>query len=1341
MSSSRPSEFDDVDQEQIDDEERKAYTAQDRMYDSDPEGDKTPEDEREEEIEYEDEEADDDDDQGFVQEEDDEEYIDEEEDESPSSNVAVTNVPSDIISGDRRAKLKATQKLSSPQVEKKENITQFLSSAAAKPVNTLSRQSNVDSKREIQKKRGLASSLSSAKVDTVRERSKGTSRPAVPIANQMLVKQKKKPQAHLDQLKFIKVEDGSAHSSTSFPSNFVSSEWLVYRNNRPLTSVELATLMAERSSASDFHKQMIVSKLKAFGKAMENFCAVRDQRNALFLDAQGNNTWPFPQRPLTTAEVDRLRVYSSRMISAFSALEHAASTFATVEVSRLIHDQSEEMQVQIATFYSQIPESLQKLFGLVKTVGFGGEISPTTHTASHSSASSTTSSSVSSASSVSQPKLNRSVQTNKKKGNTKISVNASEVGDSESFFNDEENLEAKVATTKFESVSVRLSKSHDDVDKYKDRHGAAVEVEASKEDPCPKLTHKKYTLLRLCPMRKNDFNVIDTSNHARAFVLIQENKNERVVPAYRCHICSLPSFWHLQAPACSVPVDQREDVDGFCSSCGYDINHVEHEKKIALSKHVETARKVEMKKRQEKSMPVASTSVEADKAEQVDEPATSSSVLRRSQRGKKKMPSSAHEVVKTTKKRRRTSRKKEKDVSKSDSEAETASPTVTSTDLSSSSSSQSSSVISSSPQAVLSTRDDAAVDEEAVDYENYDEDNLDLAPVSEDVPRMSMLRNSFRITPSTSKSNSHVSCPYSIEDLALTQATQCKLCGREVKEHTRKGSNSSTKSPKIPKESELPVFRDPAKKEMADPEIFVQRFEERMAFFGNVSVNLKKMCFRRSLTEKYLYDWASTCIDQVMPWITMKLEFIKLTTDPVVVEQRKRELKDRRQKANESVFKFTSDFIHLAARLQRSDTDQHLIEHLYDGLLPSIRKQVTFQRNVQAIAAGLEPTRSFSSLKEVADAAILAERVIKQGNVEEGRPLTPRTSTTKSRKRKRNSRQSTPSPSIKQAKLNDGSSHVVNPPDPAPSVAAVASARTVKLEAVDGKPTNVNKKKKKTVRFADPPHTNTSNSAKPSRRCLMCGKEGHAVKNCFENKKLCRNCGGKEHTLAQCPIPRQSVCRVPVPSLALLIEEGKTNRRMLVSGPLLGSKPLLALYDTGAMFSGISARLCKQRNLKITSPTRGGDEIHGATHGMSTKRIGIVVIDVIIHFSNSTGKAAMKCTKEFEVLNLNDEHFIIGQDMSAELFPGEEAWKFGAKWAEYMTTRPTDVVYLTPNRPRAATLNDVSSESKSESDDEDEDDARVKAVVSNLSVDDSSDVDDDDAHYVAALSPSESQDE
>lgn len=253
---------------------------------------------------------------------------------------------------------------------------------------------------------------------------------------------------------------------------------------------------------------------------------------------------------------------------------------------------------------------------------------------------------------------------------------------------------------------------------------------------------------------------------------------------------------------------------------------------------------------------------------------------------------------------------------------------------------------------------------------------------------------------------------------------------------------------------------------------------------------------------------------------------------------------------------------------------------------------------------------------------------------------------------------------------------------------------------------------------------------------MMCGKVGHVLKNCYENKKLCRNCGDKGHTLAECPVPRQSVCRVPCPSLSLLLDEGKKNRRMLVTGPLLGSKPHLALYDTGAMFSGISARLCEQQNLTITPPSRGGDQILGATTSMSTKRIGIVVIEVIIHFSNAQGKAAMKCTKEFEVLNLNDEHFIIGQDLSPDLFPDEEAWKFGAKMAEHMTTRPTDIVYLTPDRPRASSLIDATSESETDGSDEGEEGDRVKALVSSLDLNDDDESDDDTA-VVASLTQSE----
>jgi len=96
------------------------------------------------------------------------------------------------------------------------------------------------------------------------------------------------------------------------------------------------------------------------------------------------------------------------------------------------------------------------------------------------------------------------------------------------------------------------------------------------------------------------------------------------------------------------------------------------------------------------------------------------------------------------------------------------------------------------------------------------------------------------------------------------------------------------------------------------------------------------------------------------------------------------------------------------------------------------------------------------------------------------------------------------------------------------------------------------------------------------------------------------------------------------------------------------------------------------------------------------------------------------------VLNLSDEQFIIGQDMSPDLFPDEEAWKFGAQMAVHMTSRPTDVVYLTPDRPRASTLNSVTSESEADDNEVSEKDERAKAVVSNSD-------DDSDEHTLAVV--------
>ena len=1332
----------DDDEEEMDEEEKKEYTTQDKAYDSDPEGDKTPEGEHEDDDdEGEEENDDDDDDAGFVQHEEDEDYEEDEEvevaEESPSSNLVLTNSLSDITSGERKAKSQAFDKITSPL---KEKVRELLISAAAKPATAASRQSTIDLTKMERVKKGLSLPSSQPKRGTDEQRVKGTSHPA-PTATQMRVKQSKKPPPARDMLRFIKIADGTTKSRMDFPADFNKDEWLVYRKDQLLTGESLAQVMIERSSTSAIHKQMVLSKLKLVTKAMSEFVRIRDQRNKLFIARTGECTWPFPQRPLTQAEVYQLNGLSSSLIKAYENLEIAASAFSTVEVSKLIADESSDVATQIVNFVSELPDDKRRLFSIAKVIGFGDRESAR---ATFSSCLDALSSSSSSSDTRSQTQ--RSVQTSKKKGETSVSVKSSDVIDPATFYYNEEEAEAFLKPSKFESVDLRLSKGHEQLDEFKEKHGEAVEVEATLEEPCPKPTHKLYQLIRLCPMRKDDFNVIDTSKHARAYVVFQQNNHKLVLPSKRCHLCSLPSFWHLQAPTCSLPHDQRENVNGSCKSCGHDITHEVHSEVIARQLKAAAERRRELRERKEKRKETEVSSAAATPVAQQPSPSPEEEEeapappppTRRSQRKRRtivvtpppeKAPAKRGRNQSTSKKNKKSEKaevemqeEKEEGEEKYDNESimpEQASDFDSSHSSSTSLSDASTSSSSTIPSISLLSSSPSDEQEELLDYENLDE-NFSLSPDTSSVPRMSMMRFTKSSSASKSASTSSVNCPLYIEDLLLVKESICNLCKNSITDHPQKSVANATVSahpPKVPKESELPVFKDPAKKDMADPELFVQRFEECIQFFQGMTIPLKKLCFRRSLREKYLNDWATACIDQDMPWAVMKREFIKMTSDPAVVEQRKKELQDRKQKSGESVFKYTSEFIQLATRLHHVDTDAHLIEHMYRGLQPNIRKQVTFQRDVQAIAAGVEPTRKYHSLKDLAEAAIMAERVLKQGTVDDGRSSTPRASTFRNNKRKKGNRNRSHSPSLKQAKLNDGSAQAVtSTPTPSTVMVTPPQPRTKKLETVDGKPTNVNKKKK-AVSFAPAAAAPTTDGTS-TRRCMICGKQGHATRNCYDNKKLCRNCGDKGHTLAECPMPRQSVCRVPVPSLSTLIDEGKKNRRMLVTGPLLGSKPHLALYDTGAMFSGISARLCKQQNLPITSPTRGGDQILGATHGMSTKRIGIVVIEVIIHFSNAQGKAAMKCTKEFEVLNLSDEHFIIGQDLSPDLFPDEEAWKFGAKMADYMTSRPSNIVHLTPNRPRAAALNDVTSESEADSSDEGEKGERVKAIVSNLHVDD-----------------------
>ena len=131
------------------------------------------------------------------------------------------------------------------------------------------------------------------------------------------------------------------------------------------------------------------------------------------------------------------------------------------------------------------------------------------------------------------------------------------------------------------------------------------------------------------------------------------------------------------------------------------------------------------------------------------------------------------------------------------------------------------------------------------------------------------------------------------------------------------------------------------------------------------------------------------------------------------------------------------------------------------------------------------------------------------------------------------------------------------------------------------------------------------------------------------------------------------------------------------------------LLDTGAEFSAINSKLVSKYKLKMHKPSKGIHHLMGAAAGMSSERKGYVILDSTIHFALPHGRQAISFRKQFEVMDLDNEDFIIGMDLAPELFPEESCWKHGASWAKQMTTWPARIVRHSPQRPRAAVLNAV----------------------------------------------------
>jgi len=109
-----------------------------------------------------------------------------------------------------------------------------------------------------------------------------------------------------------------------------------------------------------------------------------------------------------------------------------------------------------------------------------------------------------------------------------------------------------------------------------------------------------------------------------------------------------------------------------------------------------------------------------------------------------------------------------------------------------------------------------------------------------------------------------------------------------------------------------------------------------------------------------------------------------------------------------------------------------------------------------------------------------------------------------------------------------------------------------------------------------------SNDCKKDESCFKCGQAGHKS---FECKKevTCYNCGEKGHISAKCTKPRKAAGKV----FALNAEEVEQPDNLIRGMCFINSTPLIAIIDTGATHSFISASCVERLNLVVTSLLRG----------------------------------------------------------------------------------------------------------------------------------------------------------
>ena len=849
----------------------------------------------------------------------------------------------------------------------------------------------------------------------------------------------------------------------------------------------------------------------------------------------------------------------------------------------------------------------------------------------------------------------------------------------------------------------------------KARQALAASEEYDLANPVRGLTEKQKKLVMMCPLSYKMDDVIDLSKHQCVQVNLGTSSKPFVVTSMVCENDGIPLCLHKEGHACRLaqqnrPESENEETREKCGCCGCIRNHAIGPK---------SARYKEVYK----SRPVVETLSDSEHHLETDVTA--------SNEGEEEQTTESFSTQTTTQPSPELFADEEEQKA-ADSAAESQSTGTALPRFSMLKMGTQRAVIHAPHDnlrvSVCRKRTRSADDEQPTEEAEWEvttdhfgqEDEVNDNDDDEvEVGSMHGHAASTRRMRVTDANKRLIPCTLCVEDMVALQLTTCTACHCDIGSHPRKreaelasiGEVDSLKAFKVPALSEFPVFQDPKDTHMSDPELFLLEFED-VCRLHKAPKELWCDLLRRSIKDPVIKKWLSDHGRNKTEWTKMREEFVRTHTDPKREEKLRKELHNYKQSATQSAFDYITEFRRLAKRLKRSETDTHLIEACLQGLNSALYAEMGRARDTDvrtnkalrlqdASIPVLSP--NFGSLEEIQTALLEADRILRTHREHgksgaDSRSKSRRQWNGRNKFRRASALPSSRRTSSESSKSTDGNSAAGTTPavpftaSAAPFNPGKVPPKSCRLEVKDGKPVNVNKKKKK-VTFAK--EVQIIGEGKP---CFICKKTNHLQADCKFNKKGCKICSEEGHLMKDCPQWKPAavrLCRTPA-FPAEVVVAGQRHGLFMTSEVF--SRPCLnVLVDSGAEFSSISSRLVKECNLQIHKPTNGINYFIGAAAGMKVMRQGYVNITVTAHFTLNGVREVVTFKKQFEVVDLPGEDFIVGMDLAPELFPGDAAMAFGARWASQMTSWPTNIQRHSWDPPRSAAVTTESKDSDSAS--------------------------------------------